>query len=408
MGPVTLSSFETSRLVLSRTGLQASTELTRTIEHVLELTARTLHVARVSVWLFDADDQTLHCASLFERELSRFSAGQKLDTATWPDYLAALRSRKFIAADDAQHDLRTTQLAESYLVPLGITSMLDAPLFREGRVVGVVCHEHTGPAREWSNADVEFASSVSDMLTAIFEQAARLDAEEKLREVQTQQARADRMEALGRLAAGVAHDFNGLLMATVTTAESFRRSSLVPPDLAAQATDLLRTVEVAKRLIAQLLLFSRSESGAVEDLNVSEVLHAMRPVFDTMHTAKIELHVPSEPVFSQIDRSRFEQVVLNLVLNASEVSPPGGVVDLALSVETKDGARWVVLKVTDRGPGIALEIVDHIFDPFFSTRPDGTGMGLTTVRAIVEQVGGDISVVSGIGQGATFVVRLRG
>ncbi len=382
----------------------------RAVERAVVVSSQTLEVARVSVWLFDSDETTLRCLALYDARTESLTAGQVLDVTRWPRYLAALHSRKFVAAADVHVDARTRELEEHYLVPHGITSMLDAPLYRSGRVAGVVCHEHVGSKREWSERDMEFAGSVSDMLTALFEQAGRLAAEENLRAEQARRARADRMEALGRLAAGVAHDFNGVLAAAMLTADLFRHAETVTPELREQAEGLLQVSEVGKRLIAQLMAFARHQPDQGVIVDAGEVLRAMTPVLETLSHdgAHVTITVSDEPLPVRVDRSQLEQVLLNLALNARDVTPAGGTVAIEIGPRDVDRVPFVALSVSDEGPGIPEDERDRIFEPFYSHKSDGqgTGMGLATVQRIVEQADGTVTVEHRVGGGSTFVVRL--
>jgi signal transduction histidine kinase len=109
-----------------------------------------------------------------------------------------------------------------------------------------------------------------------------------------------------------------------------------------------------------------------------------------------------------MDRAQLEQVVMNLVLNARDASPPGATVHVRVRTETLDGERFVVVQVEDAGHGIPPEVLEHVFEPFFTTsvKGQGTGMGLATVLSIVEHCGGTVRVASEVGRGTVFTVRL--
>jgi PAS domain S-box-containing protein len=139
--------------------------------------ARTLDVARVGIWLLDADRPTLRCDDLYDAGRDRHSAGTELAAERFPSYFAALHEDRVIAAADARTEPRTSELSAAYLVPLGITSILDAPIRVGGRVAGVVCHEHIGPPRDWSAAAQSFAGSIADLAALALEAAERARAE---------------------------------------------------------------------------------------------------------------------------------------------------------------------------------------------------------------------------------------
>jgi len=137
-----------------------------TLARITKVAGTTLDVERTSVWLFTEDRSKLVCRSLFRRSLGRQMAGPDLDVSAFPAYILALEQNRALDASDAQNDSRTRELTEGYLVPLGITSMLEATVRMDtGELVGVVCHEHVGPIRQWVLDERSFAASIADMVT---------------------------------------------------------------------------------------------------------------------------------------------------------------------------------------------------------------------------------------------------
>jgi len=144
----------------------AVSSLDETLARITELAGITVDVERTSVWLLDEDRSKLICRSLYRRSLGRQMAAAALDAGAFPAYIQALEKNRAIDASDAQHDPRTRELAEGYLVPLGITSMLEATVRMDtGELVGVVCHEHVGAMREWLLDEKSFAASIADIVT---------------------------------------------------------------------------------------------------------------------------------------------------------------------------------------------------------------------------------------------------
>lgn len=128
-----------------------------TARRVNEAACETLDIARVSVWMLDADSTKITCTDLFERAGSKHSSGTVLYARDFKPYFLALATQRTIAAHEAQTDPRTACFTTVYLKPLGITSMLDVPVWVNSRMVGVVCHEHLGPARQWNTDEERFA-----------------------------------------------------------------------------------------------------------------------------------------------------------------------------------------------------------------------------------------------------------
>ncbi|MCT7951758.1 PAS domain-containing protein [Ancylothrix sp. C2] len=154
---------------------------------ITETTAQNIEVERASVWLYDNAQTKIQCLDLFEKTPHRHSQGMELQAADFPTYFQALQKEKLIAADDACKDVRTREFTDCYLLPTGITSLLDTPLRLAGKTVGVLCLEHTGNLRHWSAADQNFARSVADLVSLALEarerkvaQAAQQSSEQKL------------------------------------------------------------------------------------------------------------------------------------------------------------------------------------------------------------------------------------
>ncbi|MBK8016306.1 MAG: EAL domain-containing protein [Betaproteobacteria bacterium] len=148
---------------------------------VARVAAETLDVQRVGIWLFDATDTRLDCLELFDRREDRHSPVPSLSKGCYPQYFGHVRDSRAMAIADAQSDPRSSELAQDYLAPLGISALLDAAIRREGRNVGVVCHEYSGPARAWTLDEQGFAASVADLVAELLEGDARRSAEDALR-----------------------------------------------------------------------------------------------------------------------------------------------------------------------------------------------------------------------------------
>jgi PAS domain-containing protein len=131
---------------------------------VTEVAGRTLEIERTSVWLFDESRTRIRCHNLYRRSLRQHMAGAALEAAAYPAYFRALESGRSVAAADAHRDPRTAELAADYLAPLGIGAMLEAPIRQDGRLVGVVCHEHVGPPRQWLLDERSYAASIADLV----------------------------------------------------------------------------------------------------------------------------------------------------------------------------------------------------------------------------------------------------
>ncbi len=241
--------------------------------------------------------------------------------------------------------------------------------------------------------------------------------ERKFLEKQLQQTQ--KMEIVGRLAGGIAHDFNNLL--TVINGRCQMLLSQLDGQNAARrnAELILETGERAARLTRQLLAFSRRQIFQIRDIDVNRAVNDIRKMLDTLIGEDIEMTTVLQPGLLAIrtDPSQFEQVLLNLVINARDAMPRGGKLIIATSaVTTEELARRDIplngtsirITVSDTGDGMDELTKLHLFEPFFTTKRQGTGLGLSTVDSIVKQSGGFIRVDSEIGMGTTFSIYLPG
>ena len=392
--------FETARLALARLRVGAD-DASEVLMGAMRLCAHTVKVERVGLWHFTPDQGALELTLGYTRSADERCSGEVLLASRHPAYWAAIQDRRIIAAHDAQHDPATRELAVGYLAPLGITSLLDAPVFRAGALVGVICFEHVGPARTWTADELTFASSTADVIAMALEQADRLTAEAALRIHAGRLAAAEKLELLERLCGGLAHDFANVLLAV----------ELVGGRLAqrgdAELADSLRAcAQVGGNLVGQMRRFAARGHDAPHQLPVRTVVERIVPIVTTLvrDTATVAIDVAALPIdtVTALAPTQLEQILLNLCLNARDAIRDTGTIVVRGRID--DGA--VVLEVSDDGAGIADDIVDRIWEPYFTTRAQGTGLGLATVKAIVDEAGATISVVSAPGRGTTFTLTV--
>lgn len=230
-----------------------------------------------------------------------------------------------------------------------------------------------------------------------------------------------RLESLGGLAGGVAHDFNNILAVVIGASDTAREVVDKPALLRAELDAISEAGRQGAALTRQLLDFARQQPTSVERFDPAEVLQRIRPICERVLTASrpLTLEVAAVPALT-MDASQFEQVVLNLVVNARDAIAATGSVTIAASEETVTRGRavainlavgtYVRLAVRDTGCGISPEVLPRIFDPFVTTKDarGGTGLGLATVQRIARENGGDVFVESTVGVGTTIEVWLSG
>ena len=243
---------------------------------------------------------------------------------------------------------------------------------------------------------------------------------EQRQKIEEELLRTRKLEAIGTLAGGLAHDFNNLMTIVIGYCEFMRSELADNPPLLKEVNEIRKAAEKANSLTRQVLAFSRLQKPQAQLLNLNDVLKDMADMLRRLLSDDIEVAMLSDSSLGLIlaDRGQIEQVILNLVINAADAMPHGGKLTLSTANTSMNGSHLdqafsqpasracVCLTVSDTGVGMAPEIKARIFDPFFTTkeRGKGTGLGLATVYGIVNQAGGHIRVESEPGQGTTFHV----
>jgi signal transduction histidine kinase len=406
---------EQARLKMARMRVGADRSLFQVLQASMETAADALHVERAGIWLLVNDGRALRCFDVFERAKKQHSEGALLQADDFPAYFRALHERTNLPAVDARTNPLTHELRAAYLEPLGIVAMLDAPIFQNGQVIGVVCHEHLNTPREWSAEERDFARSVADEVAMRLETAARLEAETRLLANASELAELSKMEALGRLAAGVAHDFNNMLAVVLAHAHRIPTLAESTPRIKEAAREIEEAARRGAALAQELLSFGRERASEPRVLDLVRATEEFASLLQTAVGNKHQLEVtrtgPSGRVL--IDRSQLERLLLNLCVNARDAMPGGGRIQVGVG-ETRVGDAsegdgiYVLLTVRDEGIGMDEAVQSRLFEPFFTTKPTGkgTGLGLSIVYKIVERCGGFIHVESAPGRGTCFHVYL--
>jgi PAS domain S-box-containing protein len=528
----------TALIALASQEVFAGPDIAAALRQVTEAGAGTLKVARVSIWRCNADHSAIECADLFESDSGRHCAGAMLAAAAHPSYFRALEFSEIIAADDALNDPRTCEFADHYLRPLLIGAMLVAPIRLGGVRAGVLCHEHVGPPRQWTEDEKTFAVALANLVSLALEDASRRESQAALRrseqhfrmliesasdlitilsregviqfqapaserllgytpdimvghsvfewihpndaarvlsalqralthpdtpmpveyrvrhrdggwrtlesigrgiggpaaegfivinsrdvteqrQLEEQLRRSQKMEAIGQLAGGVAHDLNNALAPIMMSSELLR---LEFPETGARYLDIIQgSTKRGADMVKQLLTFAKGIEGERLLIQPRHLLKEMNKLIRGTFPKNIELRTLCATDLRTVlgDATQLHQVMLNLCVNARDAMPDGGTLTLeaknveidAANARTHSEAQpgsYVLCQVTDTGTGISPETFDHIFEPFFTTKgPEkGTGLGLSTVIGIVKSHGGFVRVSSSPGQGSTFGVYL--
>jgi two-component system cell cycle sensor histidine kinase/response regulator CckA len=230
------------------------------------------------------------------------------------------------------------------------------------------------------------------------------------RQLEARFLQSQKMEVLGHLAGGVAHDFNNVLTVIHSTAELALPVAAADPSLH-EALETIRDASArASGLTSQLLAFSRRQILQPTTFDLNEVVRELTPMLRRAIGERVALETrPADRAATILaDRSSIEQVLLNLAINARDAMAGGGTLTVAVAVSPEPARRQVELTIRDTGVGMNDATRERVFEPFFTTKDagKGTGLGLSTAHGIITQSGGDISVCSTPGAGSTFTITL--
>jgi PAS domain S-box-containing protein len=354
-----------------------------------ELLRRAEAMANVAAWTFDSASGTFTCSDQASRVCGSRPGPHRID-----DWLSAVYPQDRERVQRAFH----RSLAGAQLE-------LEHRLVVDGKIKWV--HVRAEP-------QFDITGRARGLIGVGQDVTERRLIEEQLRQAQ-------KLEAVGRLAGGVAHDFNNLISGISMYGELLLDGLSRHDRLRSYAAAIQGATQLGARLTGQLLAFSRKAVVALELLDLNEVIESISLMLSRLIGEDVALVTALSPALSRVmlDRGQFEQVLMNLAVNARDAMPRGG----RLTLETRDvellqqqtahetqpaPGRYVELTVSDTGHGMTDEVKSHIFEPFFTTKGPGkgTGLGLATVFGIVKQAGGHILVDSWVGEGTRFRILL--
>jgi PAS domain S-box-containing protein len=371
--------------------------------------------------IHDANDAYLE---IIGRTRSELEAGQIIWRAITPPRWAALD-------DDAVEQIRRTGALRPYekeyvhrdghLVPvlLGAAVIEQNPLRWATYVVDLTARQHAEQARA-----TLLKSMNAELEERVRQRTAELvSAEADRRALETELLRAERLETVGQLTSGIAHDFGNLLGVIVGYAEMAQdASSTTDPELRRILSEIREAADRAVRLSSDLLSFSRRARTRPEAIDINALIAGVRDLVSASLSGRAEVIFrpwPENLPAVLADRGQLEQVLLNLAVNARDAMADGGTLTISTSPADFDSermrphrgpsaGRYVEIAVADTGIGMSAEVRARIFERFFTTKPPGTGtgLGLSTVHGIIAGLGGIIDVESEVGKGTTFRIYL--
>jgi len=413
-----LSPLEQERQIFS-SALKIGQVMTIIMEGVRSL----LEVSICSLWLIEPETNDLVCrqATGHRYELVRgWRLSPDQGIANW-----VVRHDQSLIVDDTQLDPRHYKEIDE-LIGLELRSILSVPLRIQDQVIGCLQVTDTAPNR-FSETELNLLEAVASTAAVAIENArlysrakdvidqrlAAITATKLIEQLQQSQ----KMEAIGRLAGGVAHDLNNIL--AVIMGHTGLTIAALPPDheMRPELESIQAAAERAAGLTKNLLTFARHQIINPQVLNLNDFIDRMEPALERLLGSRIKLMRRTEPRLASIkfDPDQLEEILVNLIVNARDAMPEGGQLILETAnvapdspdVETRFG-DYILLAVRDSGQGMSSDVLEHLFEPFFTTKEVGHGKGLALAicYGLVKQSGGHIAVESEPGQGSTFKIYL--
>ncbi len=413
-----------------------------------------LKIKRAGIWLLTADKQSIHNTMLIDGDKCIINSNQHLARNDYPQYFASIDSDRAIVANDARAHEGTAEFCASYLIPFDITSMLDAPIRHRGNMLGIICCEHQGAMRVWSNEEIAFASALADTYGRAVSAAQRNEYEQQLQEANEQleqkindrtqvlqdalrnlnhtQAKlieSEKLASLGRLVSGLAHEINTPLGISVTssshcTSELNRIQKLYKAETLNEDTfaQFLAELDDGLGLInanlhrAATLIQNFKLSGAIHTANEEEAFElraciglTLKSLQPLLKNNQVDCTLVSGPdITLNSYPGAIAQIITNLITNSIHHAF-ADIDDKKISIHLHETPRHAIIHYTDNGCGIADEIRPKIFEPFFTTarRTGGSGLGLSIVYNLVTQkLKGEIVIGADQSQGAVFQIHI--
>ncbi len=300
----------------------------------------------------------------------------------------------------------------------GILSFLLLPLSVGGKFYGFIGFDNCTERRRWEPVEIDLLRGAALALELALE---RIGTSQMLHEREQQLLQAQKMEAVGRLAGGVAHDFNNMLAAIIMQCEMLLHHLDVDADLRRPLEDIQHAAERSAALTQQLLAFSRKQILQPKTFDLNDAIRDTEIMLRRLlgEHIKLRIELANEPCLIKADPTQVQQIIMNLAVNSRDaISGSDGQISISTRRVLLDESyaeehpsmqpgRYAVLTISDTGEGIDEETQRHIFEPFFTTKETGkgTGLGLSTVYGIVKQSGGNITVTSEVGRGTSFEVQ---
>jgi len=392
------------------------------IAQILRIMGETVNVSCAHIFEFRSNGRLMNKTYEWSATDGNPNSMQEmeLETDKFKWFMQTLNNKDCIVVDDVDDLPDDVEAEREWFRGRNVKSQLNVSIHStSGELIGFMGFCDREKPRKWSINEVKFLRVISEMLSTYMN---RKKSDIELKKLEEQLYQAQKMESIGRLAGGLAHDFNNIITAIMGYAEMMKIRFPRIETLEGQASDIIfKNAERARGLTQELLSFARRGRCNTVPLNINTIIRETVKVSSKIFDKKIEpvFELDRNIKYIEADKVQLEQVLTNLIINSRDAMPDGGYITFKTSLEHLDenftscipdiaSGEHVKLSVIDTGIGIPPDIKKHIFEPFFTTKEEGvgTGLGLATVYGIVRKHRGHIIVESEPGCGTTFSIYL--
>lgn len=362
---------------------------------------------QASRWDILEEDMARQRDSEFSRKVraSRLELNKSLNVAS-----RAVLDRKLIYVPDVVKEKRVDR---DFIKRFGIISFAAAPLMAKEQVVGVVIVDNSIQGRHISQDDLRFLQLFTNQAGMAIENSMLYnrieDTNRSLREAQERLIQGERLATIGEMAAGIAHELKNPLVSIGGFARRLERKLPSGSAESEYADTIVREVQRLEKMLTDILSFSKKTAICYTHCNITDILDdSLAIVIPALEESGVKVHrkYPRQIITFLGDCQQLKQVFINLFFNAQEAMKNGGVLNITVASTKLIGKEAVSVKVADTGGGIPLEALNNIFNPFYTTKETGTGLGLPIANRIVTNHGGKIQVNNHPGTGVEFNVIL--
>jgi two-component system NtrC family sensor kinase len=311
------------------------------------------------------------------------------------------RQKRALIITDMAHDPRIQYPKEA--AREGLRMVLDLPLTFRDHLAGIL-RVFFGDQRDFSSAEIDFAVSLAEMCSCAIEKARLIEAQQSRYDHLALQT--EKLSALGRMAAGIAHEINNPLAGILLFSSNLTKKA-APGPMKEGLEIIMRETQRCKIIIQELLEFARDRQPKKTLANINRIIEKSLGILENefrLRHVQLEKQLVEGTRQALLDENQLQQVFVNLLLNALQAIGEKGTISVRSQMDARQ--KQVVVEIIDTGCGIAKEHLGKIFDPFFSTKKDGSGLGLAVSYGIIQNHEGQIEVDSQVDQGTRFRITI--